>query len=125
MQSFTQIIQNIRTTSINAKQAGIKFEILVLRWFLATSLYDVKLGCVNGSSQLLNLQPDIIVLVRTSGFYDHDMNLKLRTATNNDQVAAIYKQYLEDTLKGLPMLRIRRAWRRPQQVPLPPWGKGI
>ena len=58
MQSFSQIIQNIRTTSINAKQAGIKFEILVLRWFLATSLYDVKLGCVNGSSQLLNLQPD-------------------------------------------------------------------
>ena len=44
MQSFSQIIQNIRTTSINAKQAGTKFEILVLRWFLATPLYDVKRG---------------------------------------------------------------------------------
>ena len=44
MQSFNQIIQNIRTTSINAKQAGTKFEILVLRWFLATPLYDVKRG---------------------------------------------------------------------------------
>ena len=44
MQSFNQIIQNIRTTSINPKQAGTKFEILVLRWFLATPLYDVKRG---------------------------------------------------------------------------------
>ena len=44
MWSFSQIIQNIRTTSINAKQAGTKFEILVLRWFLATPLYDVKRG---------------------------------------------------------------------------------
>ena len=44
MQSFSQIIQNIRTTSINAKQAGTRFEILVLRWFLATPLYDVKRG---------------------------------------------------------------------------------
>ena len=44
MQSFSQIIRNIRTTSINAKQAGTKFEILVLRWFLATPLYSVKRG---------------------------------------------------------------------------------
>lgn len=44
MQSFSQIIQNIRTTSINAKQAGTKFEILVLRWFMATPLYKVKRG---------------------------------------------------------------------------------
>ncbi|MBO5754347.1 MAG: DEAD/DEAH box helicase family protein [Proteobacteria bacterium] len=44
MQSFSQIVQNIRTTSVNAKQAGTKFEILVLRWFMATPLYMVKRG---------------------------------------------------------------------------------
>ncbi|MBO4350059.1 MAG: DEAD/DEAH box helicase, partial [Proteobacteria bacterium] len=44
MQSFHEIIQNIRTTSINAKQAGTRFEVLILRWFLATPLYEVKRG---------------------------------------------------------------------------------
>ena len=34
----------MRITSINAKHAGTRFEILVLRWFLATPLYDVKRG---------------------------------------------------------------------------------
>ena len=44
MQSFHDIIQNIRSTSINPKQAGSKFEILVLRWFCVTPLYDVARG---------------------------------------------------------------------------------
>lgn len=44
MQSFHDIIQNIRSTSINPKQAGSKFEILVLRWFCITPLYDVARG---------------------------------------------------------------------------------
>ncbi len=42
MQSFHEIIQNIRVTSTNAKQAGTRFEVLILRWFLATPLYNVK-----------------------------------------------------------------------------------
>ena len=44
MQSFHDIIQNIRSTSINPKQAGSKFETLVLRWFCVTPLYDVARG---------------------------------------------------------------------------------
>ena len=44
MQSFHEIIQKIRAISINAKQAGTRFEVLILRWFLATPLYDVKRG---------------------------------------------------------------------------------
>ena len=44
MLSFHEIIRKIRTTSINAKQAGTRFEVLILRWFLATPLYEVKRG---------------------------------------------------------------------------------
>ena len=57
-------------------------------------------GCVNGAGQPHMLMPDKIVPMRTSGLYGHDANLKLRTATDNEQVAAIYKQYLEDTPHG-------------------------
>ena len=57
-------------------------------------------GCVNGAGQPHMLMPDKIVPMRTSGLYGHDANLKLRTATDNEQVAAIYKQYLEDTPNG-------------------------
>lgn len=31
---FAQIIQSIRETSLNHKQAGTKFEVLIQRWFL-------------------------------------------------------------------------------------------
>ena len=57
-------------------------------------------GCVNGAGQPHMLMPDKIVPMRTSGLYGHDANLKLRAAQDNDQVAAIYKQYLEDTPNG-------------------------
>ena len=57
-------------------------------------------GCVNGAGQPHMLMPDKIVPMRTSGLYGHDASLKLRTATDNEQVAAIYKQYLEDTPNG-------------------------
>ncbi len=42
MQSFHEIIQHIRSTSLHAKQAGTRFEVLIQRWFLATPLYHVK-----------------------------------------------------------------------------------
>ena len=46
MQSFYQIIQRIRTTSVNAKHAGTRFEVLSLRWLLATQLNEVKRGWI-------------------------------------------------------------------------------
>ena len=46
MQSFSQIIQTIRTPSIIVKLAGNEFEPFVLRWFMATPLLDVKRGWI-------------------------------------------------------------------------------
>ncbi len=40
--TFDQIIQKIRNTSPNAKDAGTRFETLIQRWFLATPLYQVQ-----------------------------------------------------------------------------------
>ena len=57
-------------------------------------------GCVNGAGQPHTLQPDKVIPMRTSGLYGHDANLKIRAAQDNEQVAAIYKQYLEDTPNG-------------------------
>ena len=57
-------------------------------------------GCVNGAGQPFTLQPDKVIPMRTSGLYGHDSSLKVRAAQDNEQVAAIYKQYLEDTPNG-------------------------
>ncbi len=42
MQSFYEMIESIRQTSINAREAGTRFEVLVQRWFIASSIYRVK-----------------------------------------------------------------------------------
>lgn len=54
----------------------------------------------NGAGQPHTLQPDKVIPMRTSGLYGHDSSLKLRVAQDNEQFAALYKLYLEDTPKG-------------------------
>ena len=75
MQSFHDIINNIRSTSINAKQAGSKFEILVLRWFCVTPLYDVARGWLwSDFAQAVGLDAhdlgvDIVLEMRNGEFW--------------------------------------------------------
>ena len=42
MQSFSEVIESIRKTSINAREVGARFEVLIQRWFLESSLFRVK-----------------------------------------------------------------------------------
>ena len=42
MQSFSEVIESIRKTSINAREVGTRFEVLIQRWFLESSLFRVK-----------------------------------------------------------------------------------
>ena len=55
MQSFHEIIQNIRPTSMNAKQADTRFEVLSLRWFLSTPLYETERGWLRVDFAILEL----------------------------------------------------------------------